>query len=337
MTAFKTATRVGLVAMATACGLYGGPVQADPVSGTLYYTTFSGGVNVHKVDFNYNGTSFSLSSNTNLASTSGADGLLFAPNGNLLVAGQGNNLTEVTPAGAIVGTIAPGGPSFHLALTSNAPNALIYNLGNGGCGNTCISAATLSGGGISANGVAYTVSGAFSLDVRGLALDPTTGIWYYGTAPDGGAGDFGTVVFNNATHTATLTRLLTGVFAHGLTFDPFTGDIIMSSAGTIQQFHPATGTIISTASGAGNFDQSAVDGNGHLFLASNSGNLDFIDYDATGLIGAAGDFHGSQFLAFSLDDIAPLSGIGSHVPEPGTLALVGLALFGLGASRRRSA
>ena len=74
-----------------------------------------------------NGTSFLLSNNHSIASTSGADGLLFAPDGNLLVAGQGNNLTEVTPGGTIVKTVAPGGGSFHLALTSSAPNALVYH------------------------------------------------------------------------------------------------------------------------------------------------------------------------------------------------------------------
>jgi hypothetical protein len=44
----------------------------------LFYTTFSGGVNVHKADFNYNGTTFTLSNNIGIASTNGADGLLFA-------------------------------------------------------------------------------------------------------------------------------------------------------------------------------------------------------------------------------------------------------------------
>src|SRR5262245_6610998 len=39
---------------------------AGPTSGTMYYTTFSGGQNVHKVDFSYNGAnSFTFSNNTN--------------------------------------------------------------------------------------------------------------------------------------------------------------------------------------------------------------------------------------------------------------------------------
>lgn len=333
------ATWKGIASAFLAYGLLVQVAVADPVTGTLFYTTFAGGTNVHRVDFNYNGTTFLLTNNIGIASTNGADGLLFAPNGNLLVAGQGLNLTEVTTGGTIVTTVNPGGPSFHLALTSDASNALVYNMWNGG-GNTQISAVTLSAGGLLNNGVPYRVSCSAatpncSTDVRGVILDTVTNTWYYGTAPDGGAGDFGTVVFDDTLHTATLTQLQTGLFAHGLTFDPFTSDIIISSAGTIQQLD-TLGNVLSTVTGSGDFDQSAVDGKGHLFVASNGGGLEFVDYDATGLIGAAGNFKAEPFLANFLDDIAPLSGPGGGTtPEPATLALLGLGLAALAGTRRR--
>jgi hypothetical protein len=48
--------------------------------------------------------------------------------------------------------------------------------------------------------------------LRGVTVR-TSDTWHYGTAPSGGNGEFGTVVFNDITHTATLTRLLTNTMA----------------------------------------------------------------------------------------------------------------------------
>jgi len=314
-------------------GAFVHPAMADSADGDLYYTTFTGGVNVHTVHYNYDGAStFSLTNNTGLASTNGADGILFAPNGNLLVGGQGFNLNEVKKDGTIVTTVNPGNPSFHLALTSNASNALVYNVWNGS-GGAAIGAVQLSGGGLLSNGVAYTVRGTntSNLDVRGVIYNPSNGNWYYGTAPDGGSGDFGTVVFNDVAHTATLTRLQTGLYAHGLSYDPFTQTVIVNSANYIQQLDGA-GNILSFLTGNGPFDQAAEDGKGHLFAASNSGYLQFVDYDATGLIGAGANFTDAPFLANNLDDIAPLSGLGSNpVPEPATNVLMGSGLLALAA------
>lgn len=186
-------------------------------------------------------------------------------------------------------------------------------------------------------GTDITVVGTGSHDVRGLIFDPVNNTWYYGTAGDGStSGTFGTVSFSGTT--ATLTPLLSNVPAHGLTFDPFTNDILFSSGDEIAQFNPTTGTIVSLVTlGLGNaFDQSSTDGHGHLFVASNNGLLYGLDYDsATGhLIGNGTD--GFAFLAVALDDVAPLSGTGSHsAPEPATLALLALGVAGLAASRRR--
>jgi hypothetical protein len=216
-------------------------------------------------------------------------------------------------------------------------------LNNGFCGSNCISAVQLAGGGLSANGNLYSVSCSAatpncSLDVRGVIFDSVNSKWYYDTAPDGGTGDVGTIVFNDATHTAVLTKIGGGYFAHGISFDPFTGDVIVNSATTIQQLD-ANGNILSSITVAGEqFDQAAEDGHGHLFAASNFGDLLFVDYDKSGLIGAASNFTSDQFLAGGLDDIAPLSGLGgggTPTPEPSSLILLGAGLLSLAGVARR--
>ena len=342
-------TKGFLLALLLPIALFGLQVptaKADTANGNLFFTTFSGGENVWNVSYNFNGTAFTLGTPTGIAATNGADGLLLAPDGNLIIAGQGTDLLhEITTTGTPVNTFGAGTGAFHMALSSNAGNATLYTLWNGpfSGGSTAIAATVLSGGGLSVAGTPYTVScavpGGCSTDVRGVIFDPVNGKWYYSTAPDGGSGTFGIVVFNDVTHTATLTQLLSGVFAHGVSFDPFTHDIIMNSAGTIQQYDPTTNTIVSSLTGVGNFDQAAEDGKGHLFVASNSGLLEFVDYDTTGLIGSAGNFTAEPFLKGSLDDIAPLSGAGSTAtPEPSSLMLLGSGLMGLlGMSRRRLA
>jgi len=313
--------------------------MADPVSVDLFYTVFSGTPNVWEVTANLNGSSLTFNGDHSIATTSGADGLLFLPDGNLAIAGQNANnpaqVHEITKLGAPVtsaATTASSNGAYHLALNSTGTN--LFTLCNTNCGSN-FTRFTLSGGGLSGAGVDITVSGGpGSQEVTSLIFDTTNSTWYYGTAVDGStSGDFGTVSF--AGTTATLTRLLSGVPSHGLTFDPFTNDIIMSSANLIEQFHPVTGTIVSTFTGPGGdeYDQSAADGHGHLFVASNNGNLVGLDYDASGLINTG--THGEAFLRASLDDIAPLSGSGAPVPEPASLALLATSLIGFGWLGRR--
>ena len=109
--------------------------RADAVKGTLFYTTFAGGQNVWSVGFDFDGTTLSLASSVNLASTNGADGLLFDPStpNSLLVGGQSqNNLAQVSTSGGITGNVQVGsaGQSYHLAVTPGG--ASVWNLPNGG-------------------------------------------------------------------------------------------------------------------------------------------------------------------------------------------------------------
>lgn len=303
--------------------------HADNLTGTLYFTTFGGGSNVHSVGYTYvPNTSFTLGSVTNLTPTPGADGILFDPqNGKLVVGGQSTgNLSEEAPTGGPVTSVHVGsaGQSYHLALTQG--NTSIWNLPNGG--SAFISVVGLPFG---TNGTSYSVVGP-DTDIRGVIWDPLVSQYFYTTACDGCTGNFGTITFNGSVFTTS--RVASGLFAHGITFDPFTGDLIINSANTVQQITPG-GVVLGTLTHNGSqFDQAAVDGKGHLFVASNNGDLEFVDYSSTGNIGTA-SFTNNQFLANTLDDIAPLSGQGAPTPEPGTLAMFGSGVVALTGVLRR--
>jgi hypothetical protein len=121
--------------------------------------------------------------------------------------------------------------------------------------------------------------------------------------------------------------MLSGVPAHGLTFDPTTNDIVFNSGNEVDQFDPTSGTAVSTftdANTSDEFGQSAVDRNGHLFVASKNGNLLGIDYDCTKLIGTSTSAEGN------LDDNALSGSRAQSTPEPGSLVLLATGLFGFG-------
>jgi len=300
------------------------------VKGTIYFTTFAGGNNVHSDTFTYNpGVSLTLGSIVNLTPTPGADGLLFDPlNHNLMIAGQSTTFVSEEPAtGGTVNSVKVGsaGQSYHLAL--NSGNTTVWNMANGQ--NAFISVVPLPFG---SAGTSFPVTGN-DTDIRGVIFDPATSQYYYTTACDGCTGNFGSITFNGSSFVTT--RIATGLFAHGISYDPFSGDLFVNSANVIQQITPAGVVVGQIRTPGDQFDQAAENGKGLLFVASNNGNLEFVDYAATKNIGTA-TFTSEQFLASALDDIAPLSGQGSQTPEPSSMMLLGSGVLGLaGIIRRR--
>jgi hypothetical protein len=318
------ATKSLLVALGAALLLAGKGAWGDAVEGTLYYTTFLGGQNVWKVTTTYDGVgTFSLGAPVNIASTPGADGIVFAPDGHLLIGGQGNAVHKVNPAdGSFVSVSAGGASAFHLAVDPGLDRVWATGI-PGDIGEVPLAPFT--------NGAFRNVTGDDGA-ITGLAFDPSPGVWYYTSSGPEGFGSFGTIDMT----TFVTDRLLSNVpAAHGMVYDPFNDSLMLFGDDEVSQYDPDAGAIVSTGVFAGaDFDQGAVDGKGHAFVASNDGDLLFVDYSASGLIGALSNFSSIQFLAAALDDVAPLVGPGAPppppaVPEPGTLALIAVVLLGL--------
>jgi len=301
--------------------------NATLVSGEIYYTTFTGGTNVHKALVDFDNATFSITGKTGIAAVTGADGITGNPNdsGSLLIGGQGNRVHRLTKDGTLLQTKTTLNAVFHLEVSDSST---LY-------GSSIPSSGSFSKIQLNADGSMGTSSaisiGGDDTTITQIITTPTSD--FYTNSNANGFGWFGGL--NISGGAATTTRISFLPAAHGGVYDPFSDSIILFGDSKITQLD-LFGTILAELTGV-RFDQGTVDGLGHLYAASNSGTLTFVDFAASGLIDNG--FSSTQFLASSLDDIAPLVGAGSTttVPEPATLVLMGLGLAGFGFLRRKKA
>ena len=293
----------------------------NPIFGTLYHDA-----TVQKVQFSFDGVStFTLTTPTSVAdlgSSGNADGLIFAPNGNLLIGGSTTGkIEEITTAGAVVTSVNVTGTNpYHLTLSPNGSTIYsggLTSLTQGGDAPGPLGVTPFSP--VFSNGASVTLTGS-DTSLTQLAFD-RSGHAYYTSSPDTGTGSVGGIDLSTHTTTRHISSLPA---AHGITYDPFTGDLMVAGATHITQIDPATFSIVSdinvSSLGVTMLDQVYVDGRGHLFAGDNGsvnlfsgtgtmGKLVMVDYSKGSHTLGTASFVGAQSLALALDDIAPLSAL----------------------------
>jgi hypothetical protein len=290
---------VALLALAS-CGTCGGPACGGRLSsGDLYFTRYAGTPNLMKVRFDYSDGKLTLDKPKSVATLQGVDGLVFAPDGDLLVGGQGNSVHKVHVSDGKFKDVQANASAYHLSMDPSGKK--VWAAGIPGP----LAEIPLSPFG---TGIPHQLHGD-DINVTSIAFDGS-GNAYYTSGGPGGYGNVGNVNLK----TFTTTRRLENVpAAHGMAFDRFTNDLLIFGSTHITQLDPKTMKVVSDleVKASVTLDQGTVDGNGYVFVASNGGQLVFVDYSGSKKIASGGNTVAVQFLASSLDDVAPLSGAGS--------------------------
>jgi autotransporter-associated beta strand protein len=282
-----------------------GPKVVATLTGTsaisvdLFYTRFGSGANIRKVAITYTGSNLTLGTPITVASNVPADGLLFAPNG-LLVTANGS-VSEVNPVTGTTTTVNGQGAE-HLALDPSGTK--IWSAPQPGP----VLEIPLNPFG---NAVSHALQGDDTA-ITAIAFDNKGNAYYtHDSSPFSGGGSFGLIDLT----TFTTKRIFSSLpAAHGISFDPLTGDLFLFGGNHLTQIDPTTLKVVSDRafpSPISVIDQGALDGAGHVYAADNGGDLAFVDYSKTGLVGDPSDFTSVQFLDSTLDDVAPLSGLGA--------------------------
>jgi hypothetical protein len=284
--------------------------QNGVITGFLVYTIYNGTgqpnttiSNVKRVAFRYDGKKFTVAKSTAIATTTGADGILALPNGNLIVGSEGHETFLLSPRPGPVKAIPVPNNIISDHVAYDSVRNVIWTSGYASAG----SAPNLVE--ISLNtfrAVSRQLKGDDS-HVTMIAFDSSHNA-YYTDSETSGFGSVGSI--NLATFT-TVRKIQNIPGAHGAVFDHFTNTLIVVGSNHITQINPKTFSIVSDwmappEHSTFQLDQAAVDGRGHLWATSNDGNLVFIDYSHTRKVASSSNYNYYHFIEDKLDDIALL-------------------------------
>ncbi len=294
--ALAAAGVVGLVAVGVSAAAPPSPVE----TGVLSYTTFSPPA-LYRVRFHLDGSHLRLGRSALVARLPGADGVVFGPGGDAFVGAQARGTIEIVDPSTGHFTVVPaGGPdAFHMTLSPSGRT--IWTAGQPG---------PLSDVPIDPPrpGAVHQVTGS-TTQITAIAFDQQ-GQAFYTNGLDAGPGDFGEIDLHTF---VTRVELPNVAFGRGVGYDPYTGTLYLCGGSTIAQVDPAHPTrVLSTLHVPGMvFDQGTSDGRGHLFMASNTGQLVVVGFGRSGRLTGPGSTLIVANLHVALDDVAPLVGPGA--------------------------
>lgn len=307
------AAAAGLVAL----GVFAILTRPGPESGELYFTTFRNQA-LYKADFSFSNGRPHFGAQHLVARLPRADGVTFESNGKALVGGQfSGNVEEVDPATGNVRQVPSGCPDAYL-LALAPSGTTVYTAGIPG--DLCAMPTNPL-----RPGHMIPLKGD-DTQITDLAFDQT-GQAFYTTGISAGPGNFGLIDLA----TGTTSRQLSGIVpGHGMAFDPYTKTLFLFGGDAIYQVDPLhPKTVLSTMTVPGvQFDNGTTDGKGHLYVASNFGQLVVVDYSVSGRIGDTRNTVTTVNLHANLDDVAPLVGPGV---APGSRRWIGWTASALGA------
>lgn len=286
---------------------YPAPCRVPPVSiaksvitGFFAYTVYQGKPNVKQVAYRYDGTKIVLAKPVEIAATDGADGITTLPNGNLVVGGEQHETYLLNPQPGPI-RAANVGNAFSDHVTYDGQRNVIWTSGDNPFSDLAEIPLTAF-----TTGLVRQLKGD-DTHITQIAFDAVHNAYYTASSPQGN-GAFGIINLNTFTTTRKLNNLPA---AHGIIFDPFTNTLILVGSNHITQINPSTFTVISDWKPPAQYsqlqlDQGVTDGQGHLWISSNDGNIVFIDYSRTKRVNALTNYQYIHFLDTDLDDVTLL-------------------------------